>query len=47
MFATELTKAGLLGISSQNFNLWLSLGILFDIIFLVVLTFLFGKIIEQ
>ena len=47
MFATELTKAGLSGIHSPNFNLWLSLGILFDIIFLVVLTFLFGKIIDQ
>jgi len=47
MFATELTKAGLSGIDAQNFNLWLSLGILFDVVFLVVLTFLFGKIIEQ
>lgn len=47
MFATELTSAGLSGTGSQNFNLWVSLGISFDIIFIIVLTFLFGKIIEQ
>jgi len=47
MFATELTRYGLHKEAPENLNAWLGLGISFDIIFFVLLTFLFGKIIEE
>tara|TARA_B100002049_G_C15975912_1_gene330836 strand:+ start:358 stop:657 length:300 start_codon:yes stop_codon:yes gene_type:complete len=47
MFAVEITSANLAGEQSENIKTWIGLAISFDIIFVVLLTFLFGKIVEE
>ena len=47
MFVVEITKASLSGFSPPNLSTWLGISICYDIIFLVILTFLFGKILEE
>lgn len=47
MFAVEITSTNLAGQQSENIKTWIGLAISFDIIFLVLLTFLFEKIVEE
>ena len=47
MFIIAITNDSISNNLESNFQTWLSVGISFDIIFLILLSFLFGKIIEE
>lgn len=47
MFIIAITNDEISNNLSNNFQTWLSVGISFDIIFLTLLSYLFGKIIEE
>ena len=47
MFIIAITNDALTSNLEDNFQTWLSVGISFDIIFITVMSFLFGKILEE
>ena len=47
MFIIAITNDSISNNLESNFQTWLSVGISFDIIFLILLSFLFGKILEE
>ena len=47
MFIIAITNDALTSDLENNFQTWLSVGISFDIIFITVMSFLFGKILEE
>ena len=47
MFIIAITNDSISNNLENNFQTWLSVGISFDIIFLILLSYLFGKILEE
>lgn len=47
MFIIAITNDSISNNLESNFQTWLSVGISFDIIFLILLSYLFGKILEE
>ena len=47
MFIIAITNDSISNNLDSNFQTWLSVGISFDIIFLILLSYLFGKILEE
>ena len=47
MFIIAITNDSISNNLESNFQAWLSVGISFDIIFLILLSYLFGKILEE
>jgi hypothetical protein len=47
MFIIAITNDALTSNMEDKFQTWLSVGISFDIIFITLLSFLFGKILEE